>query len=291
MADASGAQESTRIMNLLLRSTLDRGALFRPHKGGRSPAKLRARSLRQLLLRMEKGARLAVVWRYGYSDDLKLWEGVVERWLGLWRIRCTERLRETLPFPPLSPLIVLCAARVFKPFSLSSGKKRHRKSRALSGKRALHDSEGPRGPALKGKLNVATLNVTSLKLKGEDEFSLIKCGHLYEVFNFMNMKGINILGMQETRYRFSSSEKSEVLCRKVQYRNSEYFFNLITARAKDAYNGMGIVSSMPMSKVFRVSKGSWLVNLRWKTELGQLLMFMLLQEILRNSRYQHFTEI
>ena len=167
-----------------------------------------------------------MVWRYGYSDDLKLWEGVVERWLGLWRIRYTERPRETLPFPPLSPLIVLCAARVFKPFSLSSRKKRHRKSRALSGKRALHDSEGPRGPAVKGKLNVATLNVTSLKLKGEDEFSLRKCGHLYEVLNFMNMKGINILGMQETRYRFSSSEKSEVLCRKVHYQNSEYFFNL-----------------------------------------------------------------
>ena len=50
---------------------------------------------------------------------------------------------------------------------------------------------------MKRMLSVGTLNVTTLKLKGEDEFSVRKCGHLYEVINFMDTKGIHILAYRK----------------------------------------------------------------------------------------------
>ena len=138
------------------------------------------------------------------------------------------------------------------PISRRRRNKRSRKQRAQSGKRALRDSVGLKDPAVKRMFNIGTLNVTTLKLKGEYEFSVRKCGHLCEVLRFMERKGINILGLQA--YIFSSSEKSDVLHRKVQYKNTECHLNLITTRDKDEYNGMRFVSSIPLFKVSKISE-------------------------------------
>ena len=281
MADASGPRESTEIMNLLSRSTLDRGVLFYPSVGKSRPAKLRARSLRQLARQMSSGCELAVVWRLENTSDFKLWEGVVERWSpfragyprndGRWRVRYAQRPRETLPFPPYNPVVVLCAARLRVPRDVCRKKKRHRKSRKQSGKRFLRDSEGPRDLAVKKMLSIATLNVTTLKLKGDDEFSLRKSAHLYEVIGFMNRKGVHILCMQETRYRFSSTEMAEVLHRKVRYRKTDYHLYLTSARAKDAYNGMGVISSTPLINVSKLTERIMVSEFEMEDGVGHIV--------------------
>ena len=107
---------------------------------------------------------------------------------------------------------------------------------------------------MKENTTVATLNVTTLKLEGEDEFSLRRCTRLNEVLSFMQVRGVGVMCLKEARYNFSKEGLEDgILYRQVENLGERFHLYLQSAAAHDSYNGMAIVSRHAFRKVWMVS--------------------------------------
>ena len=107
---------------------------------------------------------------------------------------------------------------------------------------------------MKESTTVGTLNVTTLKLEGEDEFSIRRCTRFCEILSFMVEKGVDVLCLQETRFKFSDDTCEDgVLYRKVENLGCTFHIYLQSATGGDSCNGMGIVSRRVLSRVRKVS--------------------------------------
>ena len=265
MANASGAVKGTEAVEILYRTKRVRGVIFRPPVR-EGLAKLRQRAVRAICKIAKVGAVLRVVWRYETCSRFYLWTGRVEEvhvslfrnesWSCVLRVRYEERTNTTLPFPPYpSTGVVLCAVQVSNPAKVVRKIVCHRaKPRALRGMHAQRESVNIQCSAVKKSTTVGTLNVTSLKLEGGDEFSILCCSRLCQVLSFMIEKGIDILCLQETRFKFSEDGLEDgSLYRQVGSLGHCFHIYLQSATGQDSYNGMGIISLRALAKVWKIS--------------------------------------
>ena len=296
MADASGTHGGTEVFETLMRTKRGRGVVFRsPEREG--PAKLRQRAVRSLCKFIRVGAFIRVAWRYETSSEVFIWDGEVvggvpaslqnfdwantspiwhNHLSGAFRVRYAKRPNTTLPFPPYSQTgVVLCATQVRNPARAKWKSNRHRPRPqwASTGKHAQQDSENHKGSAEKESTTVATLNVTTLKLEGEDEFALRRCARLNEVLAFMHEKGVGVMCLQETRHKFlKGNHEDGILYRKVENLGECFHIYLQSADERDSYNGMAIISRWPFQKVWMVSKRVMERSIPWKMGRAHCLM-------------------
>ena len=183
---------------------------------------------------------------------------------------------------------MLCAVQVSNPAKAKRRSSRHRPRShwASRGTHAQRDSENLKGSAVKESTTVATLNFTTLKLEGEDEFSLRRCTRLNEVLAFMQVRGVGVMCLQETRYNFSKEGHEDgILYRQVENLVERFHLYLQSAAARDSYNGMAIVSRHAFRKVWMVSNR--VMGAEYPLEEGTSTLFNVYAPIRDSSEAVH----
>ena len=121
-----------------------------------------------------------------------------------------------------------------------------------------------------------------IKIKGGDLFSIRSCVRLKEILTFMSSKSIQVLGLQETRFRFDSRLFGEILRQQPEDMDVTYYLYFSSATSDRSYNGMALVSTFPLEKVRVISERIMTAQFPW--ENGNATLFNVHGPIRDSSR-------